>query len=301
MTVSAGQQSAIISSLPTGQDVYVAVTAVDNAPTANESEMSQALGVNLRADGLPPQDRIVLDNDHYAPGSASFVTQGYFHAVVYTAQALHGLGRSFDSITDEALGDSLAVLTPNDAAVVVWSNLEDGAGATGDSLSADSLARISSFVAGGGNIIVSGSAVAEDIAVRPGGTTTLANTLKVSLQSGNVAVPLVVPSGPLVAAAGFSTAQNATINAVAYATSANDGVLPTNGSVELSEYSGVPVLSAVAGVGYQQSLVFLGFAFETAGDPAGVAASATVRQGLMQSIINFLTGVTAASDWQLFE
>lgn len=299
-SVGSGNTAALLSGLPPNQNLYVTVTAVDNAPVPNESEQAQALAVRLKANGAQPDDRIVMDSDRYQPGVSQFVSQGYFHGVVYTAQALGGLNRSFDSVTDEALENSQASLTPGSTSVVVWSTLDDGSASSADPLSATSIATIGSYLQGSGNLIISGSGLAEAIAAQPGGTTTLANSFKVALQSASVGVPTVVPTGPLYLAPTLSTSLNTNTNAVAYATTANDGLLPQPGAVTLVDYQGVPESSAVAGIGLDENLVFLGFAFESAGDAAGPAASTLARQTLMQEMIYYLTAQTAAQDWQLY-
>ncbi len=299
-TLGAAQLTATITGQPAGQNIYVAVTAVDNAAAANESDLSQAFGVNLEADGSAPLDRIVMDQDRYAAGSAQFETAGYFHAVVYTAQTLDSLNRTFDTVSDEAIASSIATLAASPDGIVIWSNLQDGEGAPGEALSAGALTAISNFITADGNLVVSGSGVAESLAAS-GGSAQLSAVLRATAVQPSIGVSAVVPVGTLAEASPISTGQNPTINTVAYATTANDGIRPTAGSGVAAEYVGVPPATAVAGVAADEALVFLGFAFESAGEASGPAGSAAVRQSLMSEMIEYLTGETAAQDWQLFD
>lgn len=296
-TVPASQHSVTLNGLPAGQNIYFALTAVDSAVPPNESGLSMALGVNLSANGHLQKNLIVLDNDAILPGQPGFFSQGYAHAVVYTAQAFAALNRPFDSVTADAIVNHLASLSPDPQGIVAWSNLQDGI-TPGSSISPAAQVAISDYLSAAGNLIVSGSAVAQDLGTS---TTVLQTLFKTQLQSSNIGVASIDPAGPLSSAPNFSTTLNPMNNAVAYATSANDGLLPVDGSISLATYSGVAASSAIAATGYRGSLVFLGFAFETAGSQAGPVASAVVRQNLMDAMITYLLGQSSAADWQLFD
>lgn len=301
-TTGAGASSAVISGLPTGENIYVALSASDNATAPNESALSQVFAANLNADGSPSRHRIVLDHDRYSPTAPEFVAEGYFHAVVYTAQALGSVGNSFDTVAASTIDSGENILIPQDKAITVWSALRDGENATGESLTDASLQKIADFINQDGNLILSGSAIAEDISGRAGSAPLqLSAVLRASHQQSNIGVSGITPVAPLDGATAFSTALNPTLNAVAYSTSANDGILPDNGSIALAEYNGIPLTGAAAGIGFQASLVYLGFAFETAGSAAGPTASANLRRQLMSEMVNYLIGHTAARDWQLFD
>jgi len=299
-TVGAEQTTATLTGLAVDQNVYVAVTAVDNATTPNESNKSQVLTARLRADGTAPQDLLVLDNDLYTSESPAFVTSGYFHASVYTAQALHGLGRTFDSVTDEAITSGLAPLAAATNGIVIWSNLQDGTGADGSSLTPASIAAIQNFTAANGKLLISGSAVAEDLSERVDGAITLANTFSSTLQTSDVMISTILPFGAVDAPSSLSTGLNPASNTVAYSTASNDGIKPLGNGEVVFIYNGVPMNDAVAGVGVHNSMAFLGFAIESAGDPAGSSASAQVRQTLLSELIAFLTEPRSGIDWQLY-
>lgn len=296
-TVAATEQSVTLTGLATGQNIYAAITAVDDAPAPNESGKSQVLAVNLAADGSAPMDRLVLDHDEFAPGTTGFITNGYFHAAVYNAQALDGLSRTFDTVTALAVETNQSVLTPDPAGVVIWSNMLDGTSMPGNSISVSSLNRIQAFINNDGNIIVSGSAVASDVQTATGN---LAVYLKATVVAGNPG-ELVEPVGRLGNVAALTTSLDPSNYLVAFATTENDGILGADGTVQLAHYSGVGSEDAVAGIGYASALVFLAFAFESAGDPAQPSASVSLRQSLMGAMLDYLIRETAAADWHLFD
>jgi hypothetical protein len=290
-SVGASVNSTTLQGLTAGQNIYVAVAATDGTEI---SELSQAYAIRLPSAG-GVVDRIVLDNDAFGPTSPEFQAKGYAHAAVYTAQALGSLGRSYETVSAASIESGAAALAVNEQGVVVWSNLLDGA--VEPSITATNLTKISSFVNAGGNIIVSGTNVGDQLA---GAGSPLQTHLHASLLSSHVGLSDITPVRALSAVAPFSTACNPATNAVAYATAANDALVANSDSIELALYTGVPRNGGVAGIGHNKSLVLLGFAFESAGDPAGSAASQTRRKDLMGRMIDYLLIPTAAQDWQLY-
>ncbi len=296
-TVPAAQRSVVLSGLPTDRSVYVKVGDSSSFKDEGEDVFNPVFTAFLNADGAPPQDRIVIDHNLLAYDDLNFVKYGYAHAAVYTAQALAGLDRTFDSVSAEAVDTGVASLTPAPDGIVIWSNLKDGEIA-GTSLSSPSRLAISNFLANDGKLIISGSALAQDLGASPG---VLEALFQASLQTGNIGVSVIKPIAPLTTAP-LSTGLNPATNAVAYFSSDNDGILPAGGSASLATYNNIPAVNSVAAVGKENSFVFLGFAFETVGNSSGPSASALARENLMNDMVNYLNGIgeTDAKDWQLF-
>lgn len=293
MTVGGSARSATLTGLSTGENVFVTVSATNGV---EETMSGQTLAANLKANAGTPDDLLVLDNDDYAPGSLDFETRNYGQAAVYTAMAEEGLLRTFQSATAGAIATGTVALLPSDEGIVIWSNLNDGA--AGESISLDNLGKISTFLDQDGNLIISGTNVAEDLAARD---PLLLGNFQATLVDGDLGVSDITPVRSLDMAESFSTSLNPMTFPVAYATTQNDALLPTTLSIEQALYTGVPRNGGVPIVGYNRQVLFLGFAFETIGDPDGASATQTLRQNLLSNMIQYLLAPpTAAQDWQLF-
>ncbi len=288
--VAGTENYAEIQDLPVGENIYIAVTALNGMEA---SLRSPAFAIRLSENGFP-LDRIVLDHNEYQPGHVLYTSHSYGHAVVYTAQALGGLNRSYETVSASAVALGQVALPAEEESVVVWSNLMDGESGVA-AISPAALARIQLHLTSGGNVIVSGTYVASSLAE------TLEADLYASLEFANIGLSSVQPSGALSMVPSFATATNVFNDTAAYATNQNDAIAPVDGGVVLASFTSLPRSTGLnAGVGYRNRMVFLSFAFESVASGMGHEQSASVRQALMEGMINYLQTPTEAVDWQLF-
>lgn len=299
-TVAAGVTQVTLPGQPTNAIVYVKVTAFDNAtPTANESDTGEALAVNLRPDGAAPADRVVMDLNRNTPGTSAFTTEGYFHGIAYNGEALHALGRNFDSIAARAIDEGIATLTPNPLGVVIWANMLDGTVAASVALSNPSIAALTSFVGAGGDLIMSGAGTAEDLSTRtPESQAFLANVLKASLINPNAAVgDVTLNTAPLASAGAFTTNLSVFAYVVGFQTASNEVLDALPGAVLSGAYTGITPGGPAVLSG--NSVVFFGFGLESAGVITDTAAARLVRQNIVFDAINYLKAADVA-DWNLY-
>src|SRR5690606_26360905 len=151
------------------------------------------------------------------------------------------------------------------------------------------LARIQQNLAQGGNVIVSGTYVASSLAE------TLETDLYASLELANIGLSSIQPTGALGMVPGFATVTNVFDATAAYATNQNDAISPVDGGVILASFTSLPRSTGLnAGIGYRNRLVFLSFAFESVASGLNHEHSASLRQALMEGMINYLQSPTEA-------
>lgn len=308
-TVAAGTNTVTLTGVPTDEPVYITVTAVDNAtPVANQSDARPALGARLNPTGALGSDLIVLDLDRNLPGGGSFATEGYFHNVVYAAQALTANGRYFGSASAASVDAGTTVLTPNANGLVIWNNALDGDGLTapaGQALSAASRAALTTFMASpDANLLISGTGLGEDLKTKAADPAFLTNVLKADLAADNVNATDITGIPAFFNAGSFATGTDI-FNAAAFATGDNESLLAVGGSVAQGAYS--PATASAGGSAAildANKLVFLGFGFESVRETTASTsfnAGAAKRAALMQDIILYLLPQTDAHTWTLFE
>lgn len=292
LTAGPGVRSITLDGLAPETSYYVSMVAINGGETsARTAEMPIRLAAT--SVGGTTADRIVLGGDDFAPGTTGFLANRYDFAAVYVAQALGGLGRSFESVTGSAVESGEAELSATNHPVVFWSTLLDGTASP--AISAANLSKIYTYLASGGNIVVSGTNVAQSLALDG----SLESHFHAQLVNPSVNLASITPVYVLAPAGPFSTSLNPTQSPVAYATSQNAGLRPVFPAGELARYTGLPSASGVAAVGYRNQSVVLGFAFETAGRGTDAAATLQARQQLMGGLLDYLLEPTAAGDWQL--
>ena len=303
MTPSA--TSTVLTGIPTGVNVYVRVTAIDTAtPVTNESLSDIVLAVNLKADGSAPADLLVLDYDRYNNTESNFVQNGYFHGSAYWAQALSASTRNFESVKAAGI-DAGTTLLSSYSGIVFWSTARDGELVADQTLTTLSETAISGYLGSGGDLLISGTSLGEDLATNgdAGDQTFYANTLKASLLNENTA------SGDLNADANFPTAaafatQPDVFNVGAGSNTDNELVTPLSTGVGALTYGAItPGNAAVLD---SNALVYFAFAFETVRDPAsptGVAAAATKRAAVLADAITYLEAAAPsdASSWSMYQ
>jgi hypothetical protein len=311
-TVPAPASSATVT-VPTDANVYVRVTAVDNAtPVPNETPVNYAaLGVRLRPNGAAVQDRIVLDLDRNAPGTTPYSDEGYNHAIVYNGRALADLGRYYDSAFSTAVDTGAVTLAPNPQGMVIWSNMLDGTSTSSVAMTTQSVAALTTFYNADGNLLISGAGLAEDLAYRgPSQQTFLANILKATLALPSALTGNVTPLSLFSSAGALFVNGSVFTRQVGFGTTSSDVVNPTGGALPIAQYTDVvPTSTGYAGVANANRVVYLAFGFESITDPAATNAettqSAPKRQAVMAAAVDYLlnnvTPSTAAKDWTLFE
>jgi hypothetical protein len=292
--------------VPTTGPVYIHMKAVDNAtPIHNESYNSIAFGASLRPDGAQPDDLVVLDLDRNPPGSSQYIDEGYYHDIVYYAQGLEDLGRYFESASAAGVADGTMPLIPNSSGIVAWANLKDGEAVTGQSISDTNVGKLTTFVNDGGNLMISGTALGEDLQTNgsTAGQAFYSGILKASLASDNVAVNEITGGGaPFPSVGTFQTGDNI-YSYGAGATLDNEALMPTGGSSVSMSYTGVG--SGYASVYYGYKVVYFGFAWETVRDNANAtfAKAREKRAAILDATIDYLLTTIASADakWALYE
>ena len=297
-----------LTGLTPDTNVYVRVTAFDTAtPVQNESASDIALGANLATDGAVPTNLVVLDYNRYTPTDGDFFTNGYFHGIVYWAQSLAVLPRHFTSARSSAIDSGNVTLNP--AGVVFWSTGRDGELVADQTITAASQTAISALLGGGGSILVTGSAIGEDLTTNGdvADQAFYANVLKAGvLGSDNAAVSTIdadLSSFPTVGA--FATGTD--VFNVAAGSIADSEVLTASGSTAALTYTSVTTGSAALLSG--NNVVYLGFPFETVRDAAtqtggaGLIAARAKRTGLLTDALNYLDAAPQldATNWSLYE
>jgi hypothetical protein len=290
--------------VPTTGPVYLHMTAMDNAlPVNNESGSAIAIGASLRPDGAIPDDMVILDLNRRVAGTSGWLDEGYYHDIVYYAQALDDLGRYFESGAAAGVANSMVTLIPNPDGFVAWANNRDGEDVIGQSISDANVSKLTDFVEDGGNLMISGTALGEDLQTNgsTAGKAFYANILKASLSSDNVAVNEIVGgTAPFAGVGTFQTGADI-YNRAAGATLDNEG-LSSNGSYGAMSYTGAAGYPAVF---WGNKVVYFGFAWETVRDnaTANFAAARAKRTAILSDTVDYLLLVLTPADamWSLYE
>ena len=206
-----------------------------------------------------------------------------FDYVVPHGKAVSAAGVAFDSCSSAALTNSLVALT--NYPVVIWAC---GNESTADeSFSSAEQAKVAAFLAGGGNLFVSGAEIAWDLDRASGPTTADRNFFHNELHATYVADNSGVWNFTAVAGSIFAGNTNGTFDDGSkgiYLVGFPDVVAPTGvGASAGINYSNV--VSGAAGVVYNGSagggkVVYLGFPLET-------ITSAGVRSAYLADVLNF--------------
>ena len=206
-----------------------------------------------------------------------------FDYVVPHGKAVSAAGVAFDSCSSAALTNNLVALT--NYPVVIWAC---GNESTADeSFSSAEQAKVAAFLAGGGNLFVSGAEIAWDLDRASGPTTADRNFFHNELHATYVADNSGVWNFTAVAGSIFAGNTNGTFDDGSkgiYLVGFPDVVAPTGvGASAGINYSNV--VSGAAGVVYNGSagggkVVYLGFPLET-------ITSAGVRSAYLADVLNF--------------
>lgn len=297
-----------LTGVPTETNVYIKVNAYDNAtPSSNESLSDVILGVNLAADGSTPEDLVVLDLDAYPVTDGNFTTNGYLHGIVYWAQSLSAQTRNFQSCRANAITSANVALS-SATGVVYWTTGRDGEATADQTLTSANETAISSFLTGGGNLLLTGTSLGEDLTTNgdPADQTFYSSVLKAALANENTAqsgVDADVTNFPT--AGGFFTATEA-FNVAAGSNLNNEALTAQGSAVGALTYTGItPGNAAILD---SNSLVYFGFAFETVRDVAGASsafgAARDKRTALLTDAVAYLTALPpsqAQNNWSIYE
>lgn len=299
--------STTLTGLTPDTNYYIRVTAYDNAtPSFNESISDIVLGANLKTDGSTPEDLVVLDYDRYALTAPEITVDGYYHGIVYWAQALSANTRHFQSCRAAAVDSAAVALNPA-LGIVYWATERDGDLVADQTLSTASEAAISAFLTGGGDLLLTGTSIGEDLTTNgdAGDQTFYANVLKATLTNENVAqagIDADLTNFPTVGA--FATGTDV-FNVAAGSYANNEALTATGSAVGALVYTGVAAGNAA--ILDSNALIYFGFAFETVRDTtASVSptAAATSRAALIDDSIAYLEALPpsqAQNNWSMYE
>jgi hypothetical protein len=296
--------------VPTTGAVYIEVTAVDKAtPVNNESGPSQVLGASLNPSGAAGQVLVVLDNKRYnsITTTSDYTVQGYYHMIVYNAQALEDNGYYFASCTAPAIENGTVTLTPASDKVVIWSTARDGETGTERSVSAGSITPLTTYINAGGRIMLSGTGIGKDMVTAGNATAFYNNVLMANLVNGAIASNAITGDDIFASVGTFYTGDNMwdyAAFAITATTATNESISAQSGATAVMAYGA----GGHAAVYHGNKVVLLGFGFESVRNVSGLtggtfAASRLVRQNLLAPIINYLMTPAPLNvkTWNIYE
>lgn len=307
-TVLAGTNQVTLTNVTPEANLYVRVSAVDNAtPTANESVTRVALGVRTGTGSV--RDLVVLDNDAISFNDGNFATQGYSHNIVYNGQALTANSRYYDSCTAAAVSTDAVSLTSVDASeFVIWSaGTDGGSGFPGESIAPGNQTRIAAFLSGGGKLFISSRSLGESLDTNGSvADQTFYNTvLQADLATAFANTNEILLSG-LFASAGTIYTGADIFNFGAGGGSSGESLLPQGSAFGSSSYNPAPGAGGNAIVYFGNQLVYLGVDFELlrhVNDSTGTFAQAAAKRAqFLGDVIAYLfpAPVTSVDDYQTY-
>ncbi len=306
---SPSASQAILTGVPTEANVYVKVAAFDTAtPSANISGSGVALGARLSAAGTSPINLVVLDWDRYTPAEPAFTTDGYNHGIVYWGRPLGDLGRTYVSCRADAI-DAGSVTLPA-AGFTYWSTARDGELVADQTLTAASQTAITNFLAANGNLIITGTALGEDLTTNGdvADQAFYANVLKAGpLGSENAAASSIDADFTSFPTLGATATGTNGFDVAAGTNDDNEVLTAAAGGTPALTYTGVTTGNAAILSG--NNVVYLGFAYETIRDPdspsgvAGATAARAERTALLTDALAYLDAAPQldATNWSLYE
>lgn len=307
-TVPGGTNQVTLTNVTPEANIYVRVSAVDNAtPSANESLSRVALGVRTGTGSV--RDLVVLDNDAIAFSDAAFATQGYSHNIAYNGQAMLANNRFYDSCTAAAVSTDAVSLTSVDASeFVIWSaGTDGGSGFPGESIAPGNQTRIAAFLSGGGKLFISSRSLGESLDTNGSvADQTFYNTvLQADLATAFANTNEILLSG-LFASAGTVYTGADIFNFGAGGGSSGESLLPQGSAFGSSSYNPAPGAGGNAIVYFGNQLVYLGVDFELlrhVNDSTGTFAQAAAKRAqFLGDVIAYLfpAPVTSVDDYQTY-
>ena len=293
-----------VSNLTAGVDYYFRIAA---ANAGGESFPSEVVGCRPPAAGTSPKVLFVNAFDRFDRTTnlkQDFAAQNYvppgptggnervlprrinaFDYVVPHGQAISAYGMAFDSCHHHAITNDLVTLT--NYPIVIWESGNEST--TDESFSSAEQTKVAAFLAGGGNLFVSGSEIAWDLDRSSGPTTADRNFFHNQLHAYYVADSSGSWNFNANNTALFAGNTNGTFDDGAkgiYLVGFPDVIAPTNyGALAGINYSNVA--SGAAAVVYNGTagggkVVYLAFPFET-------ITSASARNAYMADVLNLFT------------
>ncbi|HEY3391483.1 MAG TPA: hypothetical protein VGK58_02160, partial [Lacipirellulaceae bacterium] len=180
-----------------------------------------------------------------------------------------------DSSSNEAVISGAVNL--NDYDTVIWISGEESE--ANDTFNATEQTKVEQFIAGGGNLFVTGSEIAWDLDQQNNGRTFYESTLKGNYVADSAGTYTTVPAGGSIVAGlgniGFSNgAAFSSLDGQVYNVNSADVISPQAGALAALNYgngSGAAAIQAL-GTGGRGSVVMFGFPFETITTAANRAA-----------------------------
>jgi len=302
-TVTAPATTTTLTGVAVDTNVYIKITAMDNAaPTPNESNSDITLCARLASDGSAPVDTVVLDYDRHTYADTEFLQNGYFHGSAYWAQSLGAqtTPRTFQSCRPSAIGGSVT-LNPS-AGIVYWTTNRDGETVIDQTLSAASVTALTTYVNAGGDLLLTGTSLGEDLTAPNGDVADnafYADVLKATLTAADNAGTAIDADANFPSVANLAVGTDV-FNVGAGSSINNEQVGAGAGGTGVFGYAG----AQSAGVISANDVIYLGFPFEAIRDSSNAAnfvAARTLRTAFLADSITYLEFDAAVADWTVLD
>ena len=292
VTAAAGT-SVTFNNLPDSDGVYYFRVAAYNAGgTSKLSDVVVAAPSGTSVDrilivnGFDRQDRFLTPNDPYGGGTVSRVRPEYMNSHTYATQVGQALESNAGKVAISSVQNEAVIsgeVDLSDYQMVVWILGEEST--ADDTFNATEQTKVSAYLAGGGNLFVSGAEIGYELT----GTSFYTNTLHATYVRDDAATYRAQGTSAGIFAGISMTFDDGDLF---YDTDYPDVISPSGGATSaLSYVGGTGGTAAIQyqGTGSQGSLVMLGFPFET-------ITSATTRNVMMTRVVDFFeVGITPAN------
>ncbi len=257
------------------RDVFFRLSAVDDAPVPNESDVTDVYGMS---NGNFDHKVLIVDGFDRRNGWG----QPFHHFVFTTGVMLKDFGISFDSAPNESVLDGTVDLSAYEA--VFWISGDEAE--VDESFSADEQNLIRNFVNNGGYLFASGSEIAWDLAASDSATAADSLFLTEILKAEFVADDADQTVADGVSGSIFDGI-SLNFGLSPYQVSAPDVISPVNGaSASLTYGTGDVAAIQYSGTG---KVVYLAFPFET-------IAAADDRTEIMTRVAEFFFSITGIDE-----
>ncbi len=263
------------------RDIYFRLSAVDDAPVPNESDFSDVYGMS---NGDFAEHKVLLV-DGFDRTDGGWASSNHSFAYTYGA-ALMANAVSFDTAPNESVENDLVNLADYDA--IFWFVGDESA--VDETFSETEQTKIKTYLENGGNLFVSGSEIAWDLAASDSATTGdslfLSNYLKASFAADSAGAMNVTGS-----AGSVFDGLDVSFGQIPYPVPQPDVINPNDGAIAALKYDDTQIASiqydGIFGNGTATGkLIYLAFPFET-------IANAQARNDVLSRVADFFFGVTA--------
>ena len=286
--------SVTFNNLPDSDGVYYFRVAARNS--GGESKLSAVVvaapsGTSgdriLIVNGFDRQDRFLDSKDPYGSGTVSRVRPDYSNSYTYATQVGQALESSAGKVAVSSVQNEAVIsgeVNLSDYDMVVWILGEEST--ADDTFNATEQAKVSAYLASGGNLFVSGAEIGYELT----GTSFYSDVLHATYIRDDAATYTAQGT-----TSGIFAGINLTFDdgSMFYDTNYPDVIAPGSGAQAAMSYVGGTGGTAAIqydGTGSQGSVVMLGFPFET-------ITSSTIRESMMTRVLDFFeVGTTPANE-----